>query len=126
MNQIITDTLSIGATVAGSGVGVRLFVGAVKIAVKDIFPLLKKDSSGPHQCKYHESMSDVVEEFKKSRSEMVEEFRKFSEMLIRIEVRLEERLKDQLEMNKNIIELFDRLRKTETEIAVLKNGKIKI
>lgn len=117
MNQFFTDSLTIGAGMLGGGAGLRFAVSAVKTFVKDILPLMqqKSGSSESHQCKYHESMSDVVDEFKKS-----------SEILIRIEVRLEERLNDQAEMNKNIIELFDRMRINETEIAVLKSGKIKI
>ena len=114
MNQYITDALSVGATVAGSGIGIKFLVSAAKIFVNDVLPLLKKESGASHQCKYHDSMSDVIEEFKKS-----------SEILIRIEVRLEERLKDQVEMNKNIIELFDRLRNAEKNIAVLENSKVK-
>jgi hypothetical protein len=117
MNQTIIDSFSIGTTLAGSGVCIRLLVGAAKMFVKDVLPALKKSdkTESAHQCKYHESMSEVVEEFKKS-----------SEILIRIEVRLEERLKDQLEMNKNVIELFDRMRNAEKNIAVLENSKIKI
>jgi septal ring factor EnvC (AmiA/AmiB activator) len=116
MNQTIIDTFSIGSTLAGSGICIRLIVGAAKLFVKDVLPSFKKsETSQQHQCKYHDSISDVIEEFKKS-----------SEILIRIEVRLEERAKDHIEMSKNIIELFDRLRNAEKNIAVLENSKIKL
>lgn len=118
MNDLLMNAAAAGGTLLGSGAGIRLIVGSIKLFIKDVIPLLQKGNvpqplvqpSIVH-CKNHDNMDSTVQDIKN-----------MGDTLVRIETKLERATEDR----NFIIELSDRLHKAETAIEILKANKVVI
>lgn len=115
MNNIFIDAAAVGGTILGSGAGLRLIVGSIKLFVKDVLPLIQKGQTTQpvhiDHCKHHDTMDATVISIDSIKTS-----------LVRIETLLERATEDR----GVIAALSDRLHKAETEIQLLKAQKIKL
>lgn len=116
MNNVFIDAAAVGGTILGSGAGLRLIVGSIKLFVKDILPLIQQKGGGnsPIQqpvmhCKNHDTMDITVSSIDSIKT-----------TLVRIETKLERATEDRDIMSG----LSERLHKAETEIQLLKAQKV--
>lgn len=111
-DKLLLDIATVGATILGGGAGFRFVVSGLKLFIKDVLPLMKQQSkpveTKESHCMYHDSMGEVVKEFKS-----------MCVVLVRIETKLEGFVALYSEHAKLLDEIFNRLRNAETSIAVL-------